>query len=103
MEVKPYRTPAYIGTLDPMSVADMLTLETIKKTVSAANRNAQRVYTKYGSSYIAKKRVTIKGRKPIEKVNGRGYNVWGDIIGGLANAREYDIYIHDDRQSWEYS
>ena len=103
MVVKSGRTPAYVGTLDPMSVADMLTLQTIKRTVSAANRNAQRVYTKSGSSYIAKKRVTIKGRKPIEKVNGRGYNVWGDIIGGLINAREYDIYIHEDRRNWEYS
>jgi len=116
MEIKQGRTTAYVCSLDPLSVNDMMTLETIKKTISAANRNAERTYLKNGVSYIARKRVTVKGRKPRTKqwVNVGGYygpvdyrlrahNRFGDIVGGIANATEYDVYIHDDRRDWEYA
>ena len=116
MEVKSGRTPAYVCTLDPMSCGDMEQLACIRAAVAAANRTAERVYTKYGSSYVAKQRVTVKGRKPIQKqlvnVGGyygkpklawRGHTPFGDIVGGLANAGEYDIYIHQDRRNWEYA
>jgi len=116
MEVKKYRTPAYVCTLDPLSVGDMEHLAHMRAAIAASNRTAERVYTKYGSSYIAKQRVTVKPRKAIEKQpvkvrNSRGqwvtamraHNRFGDLIGGLANAREYDIYIHQDRRNWEYS
>jgi len=116
MDVKLGRTPAYVCSLDPMSVNDMMTLESIRKAIKASNSNAQRTYLKNGVSYIARKRVTVKGRKPRTKqwVNVGGYygkpdyrlrahNRFGDIVGGIANATEYDVYIHDDRRDWEYS
>jgi hypothetical protein len=116
MDIKTGRTDAYVCSLDPMSVNDMFVLETIRATIKASNKNAPRVYTKYGSSYIARKRVTVKGRKPRYKqwvnfarwggpadMRCRAHNYFGDIVGGIANATEYDIYIHEDRRDWEYS
>jgi len=116
MEVKTHRTDSYVCSLDPMSCVDMEILSAIRKSISASNKNAPRVYTKYGSSYIAKKRVTVKGRKAIQKqlvnVGGRygkpdfrwrSHTTFGDIVGGIANAGEYDVYIHEDRRDWEYS
>lgn len=103
MIVKSDRTPAYVCTLDPMSCGDMEHLAHMRAAIAASNRTAERVYTKWGSSYVAKQRVTVKGRKPIEKVNGRGHTPFGDVIGGLANASEYDVYIHQDRRNWQYS
>jgi len=109
------RTKSYVCSLDPMSVNDMITLQTIRDTIKAANAHAPRVFTKYGSSYIACKRVSVKGRKPRYKqwVNFarygdkpdwrlRSHSSFGDIVGGLANATKYDIYIHDDRRDWQY-
>lgn len=114
MQVKPNRTRCYVCTLDVNSTVDMEILTAIRKSISASNAHAPRVYTKYGSSYIAKKRVTIKGRKAIQKhlvnVGGfygkpnlrwRSHTRFGDIVGGIANASELDVYIHDDRKNWE--
>lgn len=116
MEIKTGRTDAYVCSLDPMSVNDMLTLETIRKVIKASNANAQRIYLKNGVSYIARKRVSVKGRKPrfraLVNISARwgkpnyrfrAHNYFGDIVGGIANATEYDIYIHDDRRDWEFA
>ena len=116
MIVKEGRTDSYVCSLDPLSCVDMEILQAIRKSISVSNKNAPRVYTKYGSSYVAKRRVTVKGRKPIEKklvnINHywkepvyrlRAHTPFGDIVGGIANASEYDVYIHEDRRDWEYA
>lgn len=107
MNVKENRTPSYVCTLDPMSTVDMEILSAIRKSISIANQDAKVVHYKWGS-YKECKRVTVKGRKPIQKqlVNvkrwskpefrWRGHNLFGDLVGGIANAGEYDIYIHRD-------
>jgi hypothetical protein len=81
----------------------METLKAIRQAVKTMNKirgNANR------------RRVTIKGREPIEKqyinilsrgASGqlnchrvlRGYHWSGDIVGGIANAKRIDVYIHE--------
>lgn len=109
MNTKENRTPSYVCTLDPMSTVDMEILTAIRKSISVANKYAKVVHYKWGS-YKECKRVTVKGRKPIQKqlvnVNRwskpefrwRGHTNFGDIVGGIANASQYDIYIHNDQR-----
>ena len=90
------KSTSYVTTLDVNSATDMQTLETIKATiraVNAFNRN--------------KKRVVLRGRKPI--IKGRSVNLWtgkakfggydwaGNVIGGIRNASKLDVYIYDKR------
>ena len=88
------KSNSYVTTLDVNSASDMQTLETIKDTIRAVNAFSSK-----------KKRVVLRGRKPI--VKGRSVNYWsgkvryggfdraGNIIGGLANASKLDVYIYD--------
>lgn len=87
---------SYVCTLDANSVADMQMLEMIRKTVSVSNANT-----------LDKKRVVVRGRKPIKKFwykeywskksHYSGYDYAGNIIGGLENATNLDVYIYDRR------
>jgi hypothetical protein len=82
-------------TVDTSSAVDMEKLSIIKKSVSAANKNR-----------LDKKRVVLRGRKPIEKMYVRGgyfykaslrpvsYDWAGNIVGGIKNATKYDVYIY---------
>jgi len=45
------------------------------------------VLRKYGHT---EKRVVVRGRKP-----KTGYDWAGNVIGGLANATEFDVYVYD--------
>lgn len=117
MEVRENRSATYVCSLDPMSAFDMELLAAIRKTVSAANSLAHVVTYKSGYAYKACKRVTVKGREPIEKEarkflkrdeNGNmitvervvGYKWGGDIVGNkYTNSKRLDIYIHEDRRS----
>lgn len=87
---------SYVTTLDVNSSTDMEMLNTIKKAVSVFNfRNPN------------KKRVVIRGRKPIAKqtiflrwqnrMSTRSYDWAGNIVGGIANATKLDVYIYDRR------
>lgn len=87
---------SYVTTLDAHSATDMEILQNIKKAVSVMNfRNPK------------KKRVVLRGRKPIEKktvflrwqnrTTQRSYDWAGNIVGGLANATKLDVYIYDRR------
>jgi len=81
MEVKPNRTPAYVCSLDPKSFVDMEILKTIRLTISSSRSAVQ---------------VSVKGREPIQKIAGCGYNRWGDLVGNkYDNAKRLDIYIHN--------
>jgi len=83
----------YVTTLDPMSANDMQTLEMLKKTVCMMNKLHKK-----------KQRVVVRGRRPI--VKGEVHNIYtgktrtlsydysGNVVGGLANASSYDVYIY---------
>lgn len=83
-------------TVDINSASDIIQLDTIKKAVAIANKNR-----------VNKKRVVLRGRKPI--VKGRSVNFWtgkakfggydwaGNVIGGIKNATKLDVYIYDRR------
>lgn len=79
--------------LDTQSAEDMIKLQEIRKTVSVMNCMSKESF-----------RVDVKGRKPFQKgvirnpITGRviatgSYGYGGNIIGGLANAQFYDVYI----------
>lgn len=93
---------SYIGTFDPLCAGDIFEIENLKKAIKAVNetnkmmKNDQRF------------RVVLRGRKPIEKqvINtmpwGTGlrkeskvsYDYFGNIVGGIANASKYDVYVY---------
>ena len=109
MEVRPNRTDSYVCSLDPMSCVDMEILNAIRRSVAAMNKDAPIERERWGLVKRCK-RVTVKGREPIEKqvVNTRhwwatprmaevGYNMFGDIVGNkYTNSKRLDIYIHND-------
>ena len=70
-------------TVDVNSASDMAQLELIKKTVATVNQNRTQ-----------KKRVVVRGRKPINKIY-YSYDRGGNIVGGLRNASKLDVYIYD--------
>lgn len=88
------KSTSYIMTVDVNSAVDMAQLATIKKAVTIANQNRSQ-----------KKRVVVRGRKPITKqayhdfrtniCRVRGYDRGGNIVGGICNASKLDIYIYD--------
>lgn len=83
----------FVVRLDTQSADDMIKLQDIRKSVSVMNRMSSEKF-----------RVDVKGRKPIQKgvirnpITGRiiasgSYGYGGNIVGGLANAQFYDVYI----------
>lgn len=84
----------YVMTVDINSAADILQLDTIKKAVAIMNKNR-----------VNKKRVVLRGRKPMVKapvrnfwtgqIGFRGYDWAGNIVGGLKNATRLDVYIYN--------
>ena len=77
------KSASYVTTLDVQSVSDIQTLATIKATIKAVNAFSQN-----------KKRVVLRGRKPISKIY-YSYDRGGNIVGGLRNASKLDVYIYD--------
>ena len=88
------KSTSYVTTLDVNSVTDMQSLEIIKATIRAVNA--------YSSK---KKRVVVRGRKPLKiskstnfwtgKTKIGGYDWVGNVIGGIRNASKLDVYIYD--------
>jgi len=86
----------YVCTLDPLSTSDMTELQAIKDSVRIINKIGD---TKY--------RVCLRGRKPaykiirhnhaLNKTRVLSYEYGGGIVGGLANATRYDVYIYERR------
>lgn len=79
------KSTSYIMTVDVNSATDMDQLAIIKKAVSVANQGRAN-----------KKRVVLRGRKPISKIY-YSYDRGGNIVGGIANASKLDVYIYDKR------
>jgi len=109
MENRPNRTESYVCSLDPLSCVDMEILSAIRKSVSVYNKDIQWEPSNYRGSVRKTKRVTVKGREPIEKETS--FNRWtntyrtacysfhGDIVGNkYTNSKRLDIYIHNDFQ-----
>jgi hypothetical protein len=104
MEVREGRTTSYVCSLDPQSCVDMEILNAIKRSVKVMNTNVQ--WEEFGNSWDLTrklrmktyKRVRVKGREAIEKVDGKSYTWYGDLLGGLSNAKRFDVYICDDRK-----
>lgn len=94
------RTDAYVGTFSTECSGDMLEVESIKNMVKHMNKELKyhNALDKFGRPI--RFRTTLKARKPINKVINRrtgkpnGYTAFGDVIGGMANAAEMDVYIH---------
>jgi len=92
------KSQSYVCTVDVLSVNDMEKLQAIRDTVSAMNKMLP-----------AKKRVVIRGRKPIVKMENPGgvfyrgskglvgFDRGGNIMGGIANASMLDVYVYDRR------
>ena len=86
---------SYVMTVDVNSAADMEKLNIIKQAVAITNENRTN-----------KKRVVLRGRKPIEKMVVPGgyyhhgsfrpvsYDWAGNIVGGIKNASKIDVYIY---------
>lgn len=91
------KSDSFVARVDTQSAQDMLGLQSIKNTVSFLNKGLPR---------DLKRRVVIRGRKPIVKMMASGgyfrrdskgpvaYDVFGNIVGGIANASVYDVYIY---------
>jgi len=87
----------FLVRLDTQSADDMIRLQEIRKAISIINATSAQKF-----------RVDVKGRQPIQKgvirnrITGRviasgSYGYGGNIIGGLANAKFYDVYIREVR------
>jgi hypothetical protein len=101
MEIRDRKSTSYVCSLDPQSCVDMEILETLKRAVKVLNKDVkwESIHSVRGLRAVKNyKRVRVKGREAIEKVNGKSYNWSGDLLGGLGNARRFDVYIHDDRR-----
>jgi hypothetical protein len=91
------RSQSYVCTLDTKSVADMQQLDAIRKAINCGNNAVK--WT--GNRPL---RVVVRGRKPFEKLTvinrwtGKpstvGYDLAGNIIGGIANASKLDVYVY---------
>lgn len=81
-----YLTRCYID--DPV---DQVKFETIKRTVNFMNQNGlfEHPMRLVKKPREPKERMTLPGRtRPV------GYNYGGDVIGGMANAAAFDVYLY---------
>ena len=94
------KSSSYLTTLDTKSVADMQTLAQLRKMVTMTNRDMP---------LDMRKRICIRGRKPFVKMKDAGghfyraskglvsYDRGGNIVGGIANASMFDVYLYTRR------
>jgi len=110
MHIKSNRSSSYVGTFVASDKGDMNKLNELRESVSLLNKtDAFGRYIDYGglNNSTIKKRVVVRGRKAITKiVSPRGYFIpgskgpvqysyHGNIVGGIKNAKEFDVYIYD--------
>ena len=65
-------------------------IASIRAAVKAINKTRKNPWSKQPQL-----RVEVKGRKPMIKENGRSYYWGGNIVGGIKNALEADVYIYN--------
>ena len=94
MHIKPNRqSKSYVGTYNTQDPIDMLMFEHLKKNVSLLNKT---------DAFNNKKRIRAALRKPLVK-NGPSYDWGGNLIRGIKNAVEIDVYIYDRRDQSFYN
>ena len=89
---------SYRFTADILSAADMIQIGELKKNISALNKISKQKY-----------RVVLRGRKPLQRqvvsiappiyrnsqMRERSYDYFGNVVGGLANASQIDVYVYE--------
>ena len=93
MYIKDDRTASYVGTFVTSDKGDMDKLSELRKSVALLNKTDAFGTHRYTGTF-RKMRVCARGRKPIIK-SGPSYDWGGNIVGGLSNAGEYDVYIYE--------
>ena len=99
------RTEAYVCTFSTECAGDMMEVESIRTLVKNFNKDLKASGATCKRGRPLRYRVDLKARQPINKVLNRrtgrlnGYTWGGDVIGGIANARAVDLYIH---RNWNY-
>ena len=101
IEKQRYNGDAFVGTFDRESKDDMDQLRMVKEMVSRFNQWSRQS----GSDY--RWRVVLRGRKPYKKMkvkhpyyswaNSKGevsYDTWGNVVGGIENARILKAFIY---------
>ena len=91
--MKDDRTASYLGTFVTSDKGDMDKLAELRKSVALLNKTDAFGMHRYTGTF-RKMRVCARGRKPIIK-SGSSYDWGGNIVGGLSNAGEYDVYIYE--------
>lgn len=90
----------YVGSVYPECAADMLELEELKAAVKVMNTDLKNIGAQCEYGHPIRYRVSVKGREAIQKqINMRtgntiSYDIFGDVVGGISNARRLDVYIH---------
>ena len=93
MLIKDNRSASYVGTFVTSDKGDMDKLSELRKSVALLNKTDAFGMHRYTGTF-RKMRVCARGRKPIIK-SGPSYDWGGNIVGGLSNAGEYDVYIYE--------
>ena len=93
MYIKDDRTASYVGTFVTSDKGDMDKLAELRRNVALLNKTDAFGTHRYTGTF-RKMRVCARGRKPIIK-SGPSYDWGGNIVGGLSNAGEYDVYIYE--------
>ena len=100
MYIKPNRCNSYVGTFVTTHYYDMQKLQALRESVSLMNKT-DAFWGTYPDYQKRQKRVVARGRKPIVKMKTRGskglvsYEWGGNVVGGIKNAGEVDVYIYD--------
>lgn len=102
---KENRTRSYVGTFSTSDQGDQTRLQQLIESVSLLNKTDGFGY--YPSGEKIQMRVCKRGRKAITKMiaeptyygygGSKGpvnYNYFGNIVGGIKNASEVDVYLY---------
>lgn len=85
---------SYIGSAYTECSSDMMQIEEIKDIVAVMNKQLREAGSVDRRGHRLQYRVSLKGREAIRKENNRSYTSQGDVVGGLANSKRIDVYIH---------
>ena len=80
----------FVGRYKLTDPYDQATIAGIRAAIKAINNTRKNQWSKQ-----PKLRVEVKGRKPMIKENGRSYHWGGNIVGGIKNALEADVYVYN--------
>ena len=84
---------SYVGTFVTSHSGDMNKLRNLREAVALLNKTGSFGTQRYTGKF-RQMRVCARGRKPIIK-SGPSYDWGGNLIGGIQNAGELDVYIYE--------